>query len=302
VVCPSQLASERTLNMMLVGGYFDESTDEFSERVYTVAGYLVPGWQGSIFELRWKALLDKWNFRAFKASHLEYGFGDFVQYRDDPNDITAPLSDREKSLIRTIKTEFVDLICEEDAMWGYAAALNLRHYSLLEIQEPELAARLPKPYHLCGQLVMMGASLDLITSNKESPAWARANMRPVFDSHEDYEFHMLKSFRSFCEKNPNASKVMLEPIYETDETYLCLQAADCLAFESRKFIDGATSDNPPAKVRIAFNRLMEHVRTAFYLDYDTLKSLAERQPYRDMLTTSPTIDNRNKRRLPRRRH
>ena len=279
---------------MLVGGYFDESTDESGDRVYTVAGYLVPGWQGSIFELRWKAILDKWNFKAFKASELEFGFGDFAQYRDPRSRLQDQLSQREKDLIRQIKTEFVDLICKEPDLWGYSATINLRDYALLESQEPTLAARIPKPYHLCGQLVMMEAGYELAKSNAASPSWAHSLIRPVFDSHKDYAFHMKKSFESFKEKNPKSSQFMLSPIYERDQDYLCLQAADCLALESRKFVDAATGPNKPNNPRIAFVRLMEHVRSAFYLDYNALKSLASWQSQPDVRPMAPTIDNRRR--------
>ena len=93
---------------------------------------------------------------------------------------------------------------------------------------------------------------------------------------------------------------MLAPIYEREQDYPCIQAADCLAYESRRFVDAATSDVPPDSPRRAFLRLMEHVRTAFYLDYDALKRLAALQPQPDVLPVEPTIDNRGKsKRLPR---
>lgn len=288
----NQLYTNRIIRMMLVGGYFDESTDEFSERVYTVAGYIAPGLQASIFEMRWNGLLKKWKFDTFKASQLEYGFGDFVQYRDDPENKQARLSEREKSLIREIKTEFVDLICKEPDLWGYSVTLNIRDYTLLQLQEPHLAKLIPTPYLLCAQMVMVEAGYELEVSNAASPNWAKALIRPIFDSHKVHASRMKEAFLSFKRGNPEASRHMLPPLYEDDQTYPCLQAADCLAFESRKFVDAATGDNKPDVPRKAFLRLMEHVRTAYYLDYEAMKLIASCQPQPDRQLIDPIIDNR----------
>ncbi len=276
--------------LMLVAGYYDESADEFEDWVYTVAGYTAPGRQASIFELRWAALLKKWNLAYFKASEIEAGFGEFAQYRDDLKNLKLPLTKREKDLIRTIKIEFVDLICKEPDLWGFSATVNLRDYKLLKIQEPDLAQRIPKPYYLCGQLVMVETGYHLAESNSISPSWAKGLLRPIFDSHNDYSRTMIDSFKEFSEKNPESSRYMLPPLYEKEQTYLCLQAADCLAFESRKFAFNSEHD-AEREPRKAFLRLMEHVRTAYYLDYEALKHIASSQDQPDIQPIEPIIRN-----------
>jgi len=93
--------------MWLAGGYFDESFDECEDRCYTIAGYIGPQLPAVILDLRWKDLLKHYNMAYFKCSELEFGFGEFAQYRDDPSNMQAPLSAQEKAKIREIKTAFV---------------------------------------------------------------------------------------------------------------------------------------------------------------------------------------------------
>ncbi|HTV56544.1 MAG TPA: hypothetical protein VMI06_16735 [Terriglobia bacterium] len=282
----NQLSPE--YRVFLTAGYFDESTDEFEDRCYTVAGYLAPGLQAAIFDLRWADLLKRWNFAYFKASELESGFGEFAQYRDDPHDLRKPLSQREKYLIREIKTSFVDLICSEPDLWGIAATLSLRDYQLLKLEEPELIRNLSKPYHMCGHLVMMEAGIIMNESNQTCPPALASVLRPVFDSHKDYSFHFVQSFGDFCGKNPICSQSLLPPLYEREQDYRCLQAADCLAYEARRLIDAMLHD-PGRNVRMAMERMAENVRALYYLDYGALKRLAVVQGRSDDIGIDPVL-------------
>lgn len=286
--CCAQKQSVSEYRVFLTAGYFDESTDEFEDRCYTVAGYLAPGLQAAVFDLRWADLLKRWNFSYFKASELESGFGQFAQYRDDPEDLRKPLSQREKDLIREIKTSFVDLICSEPDLWGIAATLSLRDYQLLQLEEPELAQKLSKPYHMCGHLVMMEAGFIMNESNREAPAEYASILRPVFDSHEGYAFHFKQSFDEFCNKNPICSRTLLPPLYECEQSFRCLQAADCLAYEARRLVDNMLH-NPGREIRIAMERMAENVRVLYYLDYGTLKRMAVAQGRADEIDIDPVL-------------
>jgi hypothetical protein len=278
--------------MWLAAGYFDESTDEFEDRCFTVAGFIGPHFAGLSLDMKWKDRLEEWNLDYFKASEIEGGFGQFAQYRDDPNALTKPLSAREKDLIKAIKTSFVDLICDEDEMTGIGAVLLLRDYQVFKLQEPKLAAKLPNPYTLCGQFVMMEAGFEMLACNERYPTRLQGLMRPVFDSHEDYSFKFQHGFDSFCKKNPTCSQFLLPPIYEDDQTYHCLQAADCLAYEARRLVDNALFD-PKRPERVAMARLRQTVSKIYFIKYDGLKLIAEKQRP-DFISLTPALENKRR--------
>lgn len=279
--------------MWLAGGYFDESFDKLEDRCYTVAGYIGAQLPAVILDLRWKTLLEKYQLAYFKASEIEFGYGEFVKHRDDPKNINAPLSAREKELIVEIKTAFVDAICDEDHLLGLSASVILRDYKLLQMQEPDLAKRLPDPYTLCGHLVMVEAGMIVNWSNENSPADLHALLRPVFDSHKDYSFKFINAFDIFGQKNPISARNLLPPIYEKEQTYRCLQAADCLAYEARRLVDRTVYEPEDTRVRKAMSRLAEHTRCIYVMDYDSLRYLAANQEP-DKIPIEPRIDNRPK--------
>lgn len=279
--------------MWLAGGYFDESFDESENSCYTVAGYIGPQLPAIILDLRWKAMLKRYDLEYFKASEIEFGFGQFAKHRDNPNNLSAPLSKREKALIREIKIAFVNLICDEDHLLGISASVILRDFDRLKKEEPKLADRLPTPYTLCGHLVMVEAGTVVNRSNEDSTAQHQTFLRPVFDSHKDYSHRFQSAFETFCKKNPLTSKYLLPPIYETEQAYRCLQAADCLAYEARRLVDRTVNEPEFARERIAMTRMKEHVRAIYVLDYETLKKLAALQKP-DVNTIRPRIDNRNR--------
>lgn len=279
--------------MWLCAGYFDESVDEdIEDRCFTIAGFIGPQYPAILLDFQWGDNLKKWNLDYFKASEIELGFGQFAQYRDDPKNLKAPLSTREKSLIREIKTSFVDIICDncsEDGLSGVGATLVLRDLHLLREQEPGLAKRLPRPYSLCGDLMLLEAGQIMLLSNHNSSRECQGEMRPIFDIQQEYGPRFRDAFPSFAQKNPNCSKFLLPPIFEKEQDYRCLQAADLLAYESRKLLVNSLYD-PDRPERIAMTRLKEHVDRIYLLDYESLKLIAESQTV-DAIPIKPTINN-----------
>ena len=264
--------------MFLAAGYFDESSDnELEERCFTVAGYVAAGAPAVVLDLRWKALLREYDISYFKASELDNGFGEFLKFRDDPKgDVLARFSEREKVLFREIKTRFVDLICGEDGLIAISATCILRDWNLLRLEHPELIAKLPPMYQLCGHLVMLEAGFMMSDTNAANRPENRGLLRPVFDSHKEYSARFILSFDTFCQKNPIASKHLLPPIFEDDKTYHCIQAADLLAYEIRRIVGNETFDDVK-RFRIAMQRLAPQVSTVYVLNYRALKLLAGRQ-------------------------
>jgi len=276
--------------MMLAAGCFDESTDESSEgRCYTVAGFVGGLDVMVVLELRWKDLLKKYNLKFFKASQIENGFGEFAQYRDDPNALSKPLSKREKALIVEIKTAFVNLICETDGLYGIGTVLILPDFERLVQEDPVAYHHLPFPYYICGQLTMMEAGQMMLLSNQHSRPAARGNLRPVFDSHEEYSGRFKQIFDSFARMNPISSRYLLAPHYESELDHLTLQAADCLAYEARKLLIQQEFE-PHRPERIAMTRLRKRVRRLYKLNYESLKLIAHAQTS-DTIPLAPALEN-----------
>jgi len=264
--------------MLLAAGYFDESSDnEAEERCFTVGGFVSSGAPSLVLDLRWKELIDKYQVKYFKTSELENMFGEFKKYRDDPD--CYPLkrfSAREKDLIRQIKTEFVDLIVEQkEAFWAVSATVLIRDWNLLKHESPEIIARLPPFYQLCGHLVMLEAGM-LIWETNDHRRHDPALLRPIFDSHDEYSKRFIFSFDVFAKKNPNCSRYLLPPLFESDESYLMLQAADLFVYEMRRTIGSFHYDKREI-LRKSMERLLPQVSRTFILDRDALVKMVEMQ-------------------------
>lgn len=192
--------------LLLTGAYFDETTDESSTGYcYTVAGFVGNSFTAATLDLKWKDLLEKYDLAYFKSSEIEYGFGEFAKHRDDPNRPNLPLSDREKKLKNQIKAEFVDLICGTEDFVGLSATVLLSDYHRLRKTDESLLKKLPKLYVLCSQLCLMEAGFIMNESNRNAPAWGRSLLRPIFDSHDEYESEFRSTFQAFCLKNPETA-------------------------------------------------------------------------------------------------
>lgn len=280
--------------MWLASGYFDESWDnEIEDRCFSMAGFYGSQLGALHLDFLWSDALKRWNFKYFKASQIEFGFGEFAQYRDDPSDLTAPLSDGEKKIIREVKTSFVDIICqicESRELIGVGATCLLRDLYLFQDREPDLAKRLPDVYTLCGDFMLMYVGLAMTLTNEEDCPKTPGLMHPIFDQQDEYGPRFKNGFSLFAQRNPRSAKFLKPPDFESEHAYRCIQAADLLAFEARKLLINIVYD-PMRSPRIAMQRLREHVDKLYLLDYAALKLIAENQK-NDSIPIVPTVDNR----------
>lgn len=282
---------KRELLLMLIGGYFDESTDRDTEnRCYSVCGYVADGASALELSFAWADLLRKHSLAYFKASEIEYGFGQFAQYRDDPANVRAPLSTREKEKIIEIKSDFVNAICQSN-VYGIGTVLMLRDYEVL-ISENEAARRnLLRPWYLCSSFTLMASGFLMNDANRRHPPATTGFLRPIFDWQEEFKGRFVDSFPNFCRKNPESSRFLLAPHFEMKQDYKCLQAADCLAYEARKLLlQIEYDDNPGRPMRVAMQRLYERMYKIYLLNYEGMKIIAENQSC-DRIPIKPTIEN-----------
>jgi hypothetical protein len=279
--------------MMLTAAYFDESTGESDAGYcYTVAGWMGAQDDAAILEMKWQDLLNKYGMDYFKSSEVEYCMGELRKYREDPKRPSLALTQKEKDFKNKVKEEFVDLICSDRYLVGVSVTVLLRDWEQFKINEPSLATCLPTVYNLCYQLMLMESGLSIAEHNSIAPNWEHALVRPILDSHEEHEPSFMHAFPEWARKNPKSSRYLLPPLYESDRTYLCLQAADCLAYEARRFVAGYTNDSENYQIRIAMGRMQEKCSHMYLLDYATIRKLASVQPKADVIPVTPKITNR----------
>lgn len=286
-----QLRNEFT--MMLTAAYFDESTDESDTGYcYTVAGWMGALDDAAILDMKWKDLLAKYEMAYFKASEVEYCAGELRKYRENPDGPSGPLTQKEKDFKNQVKTEFVDLICKARYLVGNSVTILLRDWEQFKLDEPELSLQLPTVYNLSYQMMLMEAGLSIADHNEQSSSRNQALVRPVLDSHEQLEPAFMQAYPVWVEKNPRSSRFMLEPRYEDDTLYRCLQAADCLAYEARRFVTGIKYSPEDFRIRVAMERMEEQCNHIYLLDYKTIHKLASAQPQPDVIPIKPKITNR----------
>jgi hypothetical protein len=266
--------------MLLAAGYFDESTDgEFEERVFTVGGYVTSGYPAIHLDLKWRDLLTKYEIEYFKASELEAGIGQFAKFRDKPKNASKDrFTEREREFFRCIKTEFVDLLSQQEGMIGISATVHMRQFKAFALDHPDLFRKLPTVYGLCAQLVMVDAGYLMNETQASNPPHLHGLLRPIFDSHKDYERLTVDTFDRFCKANPEASRLLLPPIFEDDKKYLCLQSADLFVYEVRRTISNYFFE-PKRELRIAMKKLFPQAAHSYVLDYEALKLIAEWQGF-----------------------
>ena len=277
-----------TMLMMVASAFFDESTDETTgARCYTVAGFLGPLEECLMLDTAWGDFLKRTGVKYFKTSQCEYGFGEFAQFRDDPKDLSRPFSKREKDLFTGIKISAVDVIMAHPEMYGVGAVLMLPDYHRLTDEYDRAAKVLPRPYYLCSTFTLMESGQMMNRLNARSGPSARGYLRPIFDSHEEYSGAMKLGFDGFCLKNPLSCKYLLSPHYEDEQTYLCLQAADVLAYESRRTLIGLEYENRAENKAMA--RLKKKIWRLYKINYDGLRVIADAQEQPDVIPIAPAI-------------
>ena len=262
--------------MWQAAGYYDESDD--NEKAYSVAGFL--GHQLDLVHLHWawqEKLLDKYQIKYFKASELNAGTGEFAKFRDDPNNLGALFSPREKALFDEIKAASIDVILEFDMVIGLGAVVLLPDYHrVAEEYKRRTGTVIPLPYFFASQVVMVESGFIMHHINSTMDSGRHGALRLVFDTHKQYSGRAKQMFDDFSRKNPISSSYLLPPYYESDQEYIVLQAADNLAYECRRLLITQEYDTHIPE-RKAMKRLKENVYKVYKLHYESLKAILEAQ-------------------------
>jgi Protein of unknown function (DUF3800) len=273
---------------MIYAAYFDESDDRPG---FSLAGYSASYDTWLHLDWKWRDLLKHWNLEYFKASECENGWEQFAQYRDNPEDRRKPLKPNERERLKEIKTQFVDAICKhQDDLQGYGAVVVLKDFNKL-ITENEFAYELlsDSPYYVCFQLCLVAAAMPARDANMRRAKRDHIEVRPIFDSHEEYSGMAKVLFDKFSKKNPKSAEVLLPPSYDDDRNTSPLQVADTLAYEARKLLTRIIRNPEDDYMRVPMQRLLPSVYRLYRLDYDSLKAIVARQPADSVPLRSLTV-------------
>ena len=261
---------------MIYGAYFDESDEEPG---FSVAGYSAALDTWLHLDWKWQELLNRWNLKYFKASECENGLVEFAQYRDDPTDRKSPLKPNERERLKEIKIQFVDAIVKHhDDLQGYGAAIVTGDFDKI-IAEDRVARKLfmDKPYYISAQLCLVATAMSVHETNVRRSGDARIQLKPVFDSHEEYSSIARQMFDSFAEKNPKSAEVLLPPTYKDDKLCSSLQVADTLAYEIRKQLTRKIRKADDDYMRVPLVRLHPAIYRIYKLAYEDLKMIVANQ-------------------------
>lgn len=270
---------------MIYGAYYDESDEKPG---FSVAGYAAAYDTWIHLDWKWQCLLKKWNLAYFKASECENLLGEFAQYRDRPSDLESKPKPNERDKLIEIKTEFVDAICKQsDDLQGYGAVVVVEDFERI-ISEDAEASRIfmDNPYYICFQLCLIAAAMPARDANARRSKEHRIQVKPIFDSHEEYSGLAKILFDKFIEKNPRSAEVLLPPSYDDDKTTSALQVADTLAYEVRKHLTRKIVNPNDEYMRKPMERLRPFVYRIYKLDYQALKLIVARQES-DSIPVSP---------------
>jgi hypothetical protein len=261
---------------VIYGAYFDESDERPG---FAIAGYSAAYDTWLHVDWAWQDLLARWKLKYYKASECENGLGQFAQYRDDPNDQKSPLKPNERDRLKEIKKQFIGAISKHhDDLQGYGAAIVTEDFHRVIAEDP--AARkifLDKPYYIAAQLCLVAAAMPARDSNLRRTGNDRIEVRPIFDSHEEYSGIARQVFYNFMKKNPQSAEVLLQPTYEDDLTTSPLQVADTLAYEIRKQLTRKIRNPDDEYMRVPLTRLRPAIYRIYNLDYENLNTIIAHQ-------------------------
>ena len=210
---------------------------------------------------------------------LNAGMGQFLKFRDDPKPKDfRRFSERENAIFKEIKTDYTTLVVNSEFVYGIGAAIVLPDYYRLKEDSALARKNLTHPYHLCAQTVLMEAGMQMDEHNARFGGDNTSFLQPIFDSHEDHAPRMKRAFAKFKEKNPVSSKYLLPPEYRTENDNRALQAADNLAYETRRYLLHRHF-NSPLVPRVAMSRMLNagSVLRLYKLDYRSMKLITENQ-------------------------
>lgn len=242
--------------LAVLRGYFDESYGDKNLRVYAIGGYVG-------YERAWKPVARNWKNRRlrdgvpfFHAADCEGGFGD--DYKR--------LSKEKRT---QLKTDLIEILAEEKRLGGFSCAVLIDDFHKVRDSSDRAKKVLgPSPYFLCFQTVF-----STICAQMEN-AGVNARVAYVFEEQEEFSGRAKNLYDQFKKINTVSAPRMGTLTYASKTSFVPLEIADNLAYETMKEILNHTFD-PERPRRIAMQKMWPQIRQISFWTEPSIRKLVE---------------------------
>jgi hypothetical protein len=249
---------------MLVA-YLDESDDGQRKKIFAVGAFMgrIESWAS--LEWKWVALLKEYGISYYHAVEAENVNGEFDRppFRSTPRKLT----ETESSTIKEVRRRFLSLACG-GTLSGIVVGIDMNDFDSVA-NTPEILDKFGGTPYYYGYHVAMLTAVDLIKYHLRS----KELVAFVCDRQQEFSSKMLQVHADFQKKNLSLRSQIGSLTYRCKVGQVGLQAADCLVYEGRKYLQ-AYMDNPAAKEREAL-RLFKESHSIAKMDLCQRKCLEE---------------------------
>jgi hypothetical protein len=208
----------------VLGCSLDESSDEKSERVFAVGGFIAPNllaWSEA--ERLWQLRLEKDGLAYFRSADCQNVHGPFEKFRAN----RKSLAPAERQKVDSIRSDLIQVIITCGLM-GFSFGLLMADYNELRSSSKDTARVLGDvPYHLAYQLAMTHSGQILNETNLQHEI-----LGFVCDEHEKYASHAKTTYDELRIKNPQVAEYMGSLTYVDDKKSPAVQMADLMSYEA----------------------------------------------------------------------
>lgn len=242
-------SAKRRLTVALKA-YFDESGTHWggphAAKEFVLCGYIATQdvWDNG-FEKRWSEMLQKPTITP-KLTHFH---AEDVEGRGSKEFRKLTWKDREE-----LKTTAVSIVVSS-GMFGVGVGVELEPFARLVVADPEVSKLIPaNPYLFAFNCVLVETIFladGFIGEPKEEIAF-------IFEDHPKWSIHALQMYNDIKRSPdwpPEKRGRLGTPTFEDKKKYKPLQAADHLAYETWRFMEGTHKKNVP--IRPAMNRFRD---------------------------------------------
>jgi len=248
---------------MSIKAFFDESHDSKRERLIVFASYYAAEQVWADFEQAWCKLLSRHGLTDFHANECEHSRGQFKGWSR---------SDRDE-----VQREAIELICSAK-VHGVACGLQLTTYNAC-LAEFKARRRIPRyrkvsgslgdPFYLAFQFAIERMAVEINDSG--IPEEEKVSL--VFDQQFDYSACAAEIHCSLRESSKLEFVHRLGRIsFDSRRDYVELQAADVLAYELFRFMDGQLG-GPRKRDRWQWSELARHIPGCYIIPNEAIQEI-----------------------------
>ena len=219
--------------IIVLTAYFDDSGTHADSKAVVWAGFIGPEDHWLSLDVEWRALLKKWEIRSFHMYPCVHGRGEFQGW---------PIGKRDNCIY-----EFREVILRHQ-MFGLGSAASVKDWDELVVGDHKKYLRSPDEYCLSHCI------RDAINQAKDfSP---NDKLAIVFDDRQrdgDVLNRIFDFYRQHAGSDPEVASIT----FQKSGSFIGLQAADMLAYETYLYAQGAIKTGKYPEARPHFQRFLD---------------------------------------------